>query len=76
MRKLQTGAGREGKAKFKICWKRPDGVRIGIGKPAFATKTAAIRAARDMREWWGADATEVKFEVVESINGKVWTRVR
>ena len=23
-----------------------------------------------MREWWGADATELRFEVVESINGK------
>lgn len=65
---LETGGK---KAKFKIRWLQPDGTRIGVGRPTFATKTAATRAARDMREWWGVDATELKFEVIESINGKV-----
>jgi len=75
MTRLQTGALKASKArpKFKIRWKRPDGLRIGIGKPTFATKTAAARAARNMREWWGADTTDLKFEVVGLINGKVRT---
>jgi hypothetical protein len=64
---LETGAE---KAKFKMRWLQPGGALICISGPAFATETAT-RAARDMREWWGADATELKFEVIESINGKV-----
>ena len=71
MKARRTAAVRVSKAKFKIRWLQPDGTLIGVGGPTFATKTAATRTARDMREWWGADATELKFEVIESINGKV-----
>lgn len=70
MKRRRTGAAEESKVRFKIRWLEPDGTRIGVAGPIFATKTAATRAARDMREWWGADATELKFEVVESINRK------
>ena len=71
MTRPRTGALKASKAKFKIRWLQPDGIRIGVSRPTFATKTAATRPARDMREWWGADATELKFEIIESINGKV-----
>ena len=74
MRQRRTGAVRAAKVRFKIRWLQPDGTHIGVSGPIFATKRAATRAARDMREWWGADATELKFEVVESINGKAWTK--
>jgi hypothetical protein len=71
MKRLRTDGIRANKVRFKIRWLQPDGTRIGVSGPIFKTKTAATRAARDMREWWGADATELKFEVVESINRKV-----
>jgi len=71
----EGGVVKPSKDKFKIRWKQPDGTRIGMSGPTFITKTAATRAARDMREWWGADATELKFEVIKSINGKIWTKV-
>jgi hypothetical protein len=71
MKRPRTRAIRASKVRFKIRWLQPDGTRIGVSGPIFATKTAATRAARDMREWWGADATELESEVIESINGKV-----
>jgi hypothetical protein len=70
MKRPRTGTVRASNVRFKIRWLQPDGTGIGLSGPIFATKTAATRAARDMREWWGADATDLKFEVVESINGK------
>jgi hypothetical protein len=71
MKRRRTSGVRASKVKFKIRWLQPDGTRIGVSEPIFATKAAATRAARDMREWWGADATELESEVIESINGKV-----
>ncbi len=71
MKLRRTSAVRASKVRFKIRWLQPDGTRISVSEPTFATKTAATRAARDLREWWGADATDLKFEVIESINGKV-----
>ena len=71
MKRRRTGGVGGGKIRFKIRWLQPNGTRIGLSGPTFATKTAATRAAQDMREWWGADATELKFEVVELINVKV-----
>jgi hypothetical protein len=76
MTRLQAGVVKTTKTRFKIRWLQPDGTRIGVSGPIFVTKTAATRAARDMREWWGADATELRFEVVESINGKGAGEVR
>jgi len=72
----ETGTLKARRDKFKILWRKPDGTRIGMSGPTFITKTAATRAARDMREWWGADATELKFEVIKSINGKIWTKIK
>jgi hypothetical protein len=71
IKRRRTRAIRASRVRFKIRWLEPDGTRIGVSGPIFATKTAATRAAWDMREWWGADATDLKFEVIESINGKV-----
>jgi hypothetical protein len=71
MKRRRTGAVWASKVRFKIRWLQPDGTRVGVSGPIFSTKTAATRAARDMREWWGADATDLKFEVIESINGRV-----
>jgi hypothetical protein len=73
MKRRPTGSGIASRLRFKIRWLQPDGIHIGVAGPIFATKTAATKAARDMREWWGADATDLKFEVVESINGKTCT---
>jgi hypothetical protein len=73
--KIGDGRAKTRKAKFKIRWKTPRGDVIGVSEPMFATKTEARNAARDMREWWGADANDLKFDVI-GLKGEAWTRVK